>query len=237
MYIIKIIDILCLRNNIIWAYLSDNQLDRKRGRNDFKFSKLLDEYLKEKLSIEKEIKSKPAEGARLSKSDLRRIRNNDDKKVRTLNNHIFRSMANLIHFFEFINKHSSVFGKYDEKTKLYKGLFDDDIEELFGFKGPYAERYPINDAGYLVFVRLMNTILQYPNRNIKFQLARTMAHCVTQAITAIAWEKNRDPDTSAIRSPIGQIMSDDLLRTRIWAEHFTSEIRVNKKEPRRMIGF
>ena len=33
------------------------------------------------------------------------VRNNDEMKVRALDSHIFRSMANLTYFFEFINLH------------------------------------------------------------------------------------------------------------------------------------
>src|ERR1044072_1413522 len=98
--------------------------DGSKSGSPFIFSKLLEGYLQEKLLIEKEIKIKKNSGGRITETDERRIRNNDDKKVRILNNHIFRAMANLIYFFEFLNKHQEL-----------DGLFDTDVEDLFGFRG------------------------------------------------------------------------------------------------------
>ena len=42
------------------------------------------------------------------------VRNNDEKKVRTLDNHIFRSVANLIYFFEFLNLYPDLINKFGE---------------------------------------------------------------------------------------------------------------------------
>ena len=51
-----------------------------------------------------------------------RIRNNNDAKSRAIDN-LFESMANLVCFFEFIDKHPEFIER-----------FDDDIEDLFGLK-------------------------------------------------------------------------------------------------------
>ena len=77
--------------------MSDN---KKRGaQKGYSFSIILEKYLESKLKIEK-MKVKTANaGNQLSKIDKRVIKANNKKKVKVLNNHIFRSMANLIYFF------------------------------------------------------------------------------------------------------------------------------------------
>jgi len=83
-------------------------------------SKRLEKYLAETLRIE-ELKSqslteKQKAGLKLD----RRIRNNDEKKVRMLD-YLFRSMADLIYFFETVNHKPELIDK-----------FGDDIEDLLG---------------------------------------------------------------------------------------------------------
>lgn len=58
---------------------------------NIKPSQQLTKYLRETLRLErmKQKKLDPASSV---------VRNNDEKKVRTLDNHIFKSMANLIYF-------------------------------------------------------------------------------------------------------------------------------------------
>ena len=82
-------------------------------------SSRLIKYLEETLDIE-EHKSKPKK--QKQKGLARKIRSNDEKKVRTMD-YLFRSMADLIYFFEFINKNPALIKK-----------FDNDLEELLGLK-------------------------------------------------------------------------------------------------------
>ena len=59
-------------------------------------------------------------------------------------------MGNLIYFFEFINEHHEL-----------EGVFDEDIEDLFGFRGSHVERKKHDDPKYLAFFRFMSCILNY----------------------------------------------------------------------------
>ena len=72
------------------------------------------------------------------------VRNNDEKKVRTLDNHIFRSVANLIYFFEFLNLYPDLINKFGE-----------DIEDLLGFKSGGSSRNPKGEG----FVRFIIALL------------------------------------------------------------------------------
>ena len=58
-------------------------------------------------------------------------------------------MANLIYFFEFINEHHEL-----------EGVFDEDIEDLFGFRGTHVERKKLDDSKYLAFFRLMRLYIE-----------------------------------------------------------------------------
>ena len=70
------------------------------------------------------------------------VRNNDEKKVRTLDNHIFRSVANLIYFFEFLNLYPDLINKFGE-----------DIEDLLGFKSGGGSRNPKGEGLVTIYYR------------------------------------------------------------------------------------
>jgi hypothetical protein len=228
--------------------LSDN---KKSTESKFLYHKSLEDYLKKKLAIERDIKMKEETKTLITKTDRKVVRNNDDMKVRTLNNHVFRSMANLIYFFEFINKHHEL-----------DGVFDKDIEELFGLKGPHVKRHNVNDGNYLVFLRFLDAILNYDNtliveesegktltkrrikkkefdtgRNIRLQLLKAISDAALEYIQNIAGEKEGQTPSLA-RLKIGKIIAQDLERTRIWTDYYcTSDVVLNTHEPHRKIAF
>jgi hypothetical protein len=78
------------------------------------------DYLNETLKLE-EYKSNPKLKQKLGTKMARKIRSNDEKKVRTMD-YLFRSMADLIHFFDFVNKEDLI------------ERFDDDIKDLLGLR-------------------------------------------------------------------------------------------------------
>ena len=71
------------------------------------------------------------------------VRSNDEMKVRMLDNQVFRSMANLMYFFEFLNLHPELIDK-----------FGDDVVDLLGLKGG-GSRNPKGEG----FVRLVIALL------------------------------------------------------------------------------
>ena len=133
--------------------MKDN--NKKGAGASYSFALVLQDYLEEKLKIERlKIKTIQA-GNHLSEIDKRAIEANDRRKVARLNNDIFCSMANLIYFFEFINEHPEL-----------EGVFDEDIEDLFGFRGSHVERKKVDDPKYLTFFRLMSSMLNYDGDDI-----------------------------------------------------------------------
>lgn len=183
----------------------------------YSFSVILQNYLEEKLKVEK-LKIKTAQaGNQLSQIDKRAIKANDKKKVKILNNHIFRSMANLIYFFEFVADHEQL-----------KRIFDNDVEELLGFKGLYV-RGREKDEKFLVFERLIGAMIGYTNKNTRLQLIKAISRWATKSLLDLA--KEIDPELGT------KIIHHDLDRTEFWAKYCTSEIKQNTNNPHRKLGF
>ena len=197
----------------------------RQAQSGYLFSEYLDRYLQEKLKVEK---LKQESGDKISKLDMPRIKANDKNKVKILNNHIFRSMANLVYFFEFINKHPEL-----------EGVFDDDVEDLFGLRGSHVKRHKIEDGKYLVFLRFLDAVLGYDandviveerdgktytdrrvkksairksfdsSRNIRLQLISAITNATLQCIQNIAGEKEGNTPSLA-HQKIYKIIGQDL---------------------------
>jgi hypothetical protein len=103
----------------------------------------LTDYLNETLKLE-ELKSKPKQKAGLGLA--RKIRSNDEKKVRTLD-YLFRSMADIIYFFEFVNENPELIDR-----------FDDDILDMLGLREPEPHAKD-QDALYPAFSRLIKAVI------------------------------------------------------------------------------
>jgi hypothetical protein len=231
--------------------MGDNSVRDARKSYLFRFHETLDDYLQEKLKIEKLKVEKSVEGRDLSETDNRRVKANDKNKVKVLNNHVFRSMANLIHFFEFINNNHEL-----------QGVFDNDIEDLFGFRGSHVKRRRVDDSKYLVFLRFLDAILTYDNsliieerngltyterrvrrkgfdvgKNIRLQLISGLVDAALESIQNLAGEKEGEM-VNVARLKIGTLIEQDLKRTRIWRDYYcTSQIVPNTNHPHRKIGF
>ena len=224
----------------------------RSARRGYIFSDVLEDYLKEKSKIEIMKRDTKRAGNLLSKIDNRKIKANDRRKVNVLNHHVFRSMANLIYFFEFINTHHEL-----------EGIFDDDVEDLLGLRGSHVKRHKIDDPKYLIFFRFLYAMLNYDgedmivekkgdkvlttrrirksdifkkgkkqfdnSRNIRLQLAKAISECNTQIILNLGTQKDFRLGT--------KIMSTDLGRAQFWAEYCTSDIKLNTDNPHRKIGF
>lgn len=227
---------------------------KHNAQRGYIFSNVLEDYLKEKSKIEKMKRDTKRAGNQLGEIDNRAVKANDRRKVNVLNHHVFRSMANLIYFFEFINTHHEL-----------EGIFDDDVEDLLGLRGSYVKRHKIDDPKYLVFFRLIDAMLNYDSediittkdkdgkvlttdrrirksdipkkgkkqfdksRNIRLQLARVISECTTQIILNLGTRKDFRLGT--------KIMSVDLGRAEFWADYCTSDIKLNTDNPHRLIGF
>jgi len=135
-------------------------------------------------------RDKKKEGGRITVTDEREIRDNDDRKVYVLDNHVFRSMANLIYFFEFLNHNSDLIEK-----------FYGDIEDLLGlhFGSTRGRNRKYSSRKYRSFMRLIKSILGYHgpkhDQDNKFyfqrQCMRIIQRAVGDKVAAFASRDNR----------------------------------------------
>ena len=100
-------------------------------------------------------------------------------------------MANLIHFFEFVNFHS--IEKVNEKDKndhYLKGKFDDDVKDLFGIRGPHIKLHYEGDSQYVAFSRLIDAFLNYQNKEIQMELISMLGEMLIEQIRYFGLEKD-----------------------------------------------
>jgi hypothetical protein len=98
----------------------------KENKNGYVPDKLVVNYMQQKLHFEKKRKSEKLQGRELAEDDEYLALK---KRKTDVLDRIFRSMANLIFFFECMAKHSEL----DE-------LFDEDIKDLLGIRREDPQR-------------------------------------------------------------------------------------------------
>lgn len=155
--------------------------------------------------------------------DPKKVRNNDEKKVRIIDN-LFESMANLTYFFEFINKNPVLIDK-----------FVDDIDDLIGLRKHEEE----DDRKYQPFWRLIKSILGYhgpehdSDNKFYFQrrCMRIMQYAVWQKIGALT---NRIKGDAYFKNRI----KEEMLNARVWTDYFDKEVTGREtKRPKRIMAF
>lgn len=200
-----------------WSEMRDNN---SKLPKPYPYNDILDRYLNEKYKIERDRK----------KIDDVEVANNNKKKVRILDNQIFESMANLIHFFEFVNFHSiKQVNEKDKNDHYLKGKFDDDVKDLFGIRGQHLKFHYEDDRQYVAFSRLIDGFLNYQNEEVQLQLISLLGQKLIQQIRHLAWEK----DSSLFQN----IILQDLGRMSFWIKYCTSGVKSDLTEPHRKIGF
>jgi hypothetical protein len=180
-------------------------------------SRILIDYLNETLTLEKEKREK------LIDFNSKKVRNNDEKKVRMIDN-LFESMANLTYFFEFVNINPDLINK-----------FVDDIDDLIGLRKHESK----DDRRYQPFWRLIKSILGYHGPELdtdnKFyfqrRCMRIMQYAVTQKIGALT---NRIKEDAYFKNRI----KEEMFNARMWADHFDKEVTGREtKRPKRIMSF
>ncbi len=147
------------------------------------------------------------------------IRNNDEKKVRWLDN-LFTSMANLIYFFEFINDHPGVIDKFGE-----------DIEDLFGLN--------ITDPKLAPFSRFIRAIIgeahgNYDDTkfNFRIRLLKIMQFLISEKADFASMNLN-DPPTRADME-FRNMMIPVLKQAQLWMWHLDKFVE-RRRTPNRIL--
>ncbi|MFI5406939.1 MAG: hypothetical protein ACHQ1D_10555 [Nitrososphaerales archaeon] len=153
------------------------------------------------------------------------VRNNDEKKVRTLDNHIFRSVANLIYFFEFLNLYPDLINKFGE-----------DIEDLLGFKSGGGSRNPKGEGLVRFIIALLaeGSIGYDDDRRFNFRrrLLKVMQNSINQKVGSIV-KTSKDPrgynDTR-----FHDMIFQDLQRAAVWTSYLDRLTGHEEEKPKRI---
>jgi hypothetical protein len=205
------------------------------SKNSYAISGTLDQLLKDQLQYfqedEKWNKRKVAGEGDIPGDEKQKLnktkRNLDRRKVDVLDKHVFRSMANLIVFFDNLAKHPEL-----------RYVYEEDLKELLGFIGQNAEKYEDN-----IVTRLLQSILTWDtNRepiNFRLELIASIQNVLYHKLYYLTlMDKNLgDSMTNTIVSP-------DVGRALTWSRMFSSKYRQSNKkkedqarEPNRQINF
>jgi hypothetical protein len=211
----------------------------RNNKSSYTFSSKLDNFMKEQLQY-LELKNiiddkKNAEGniseeawESISKEEMKLNKNKrklDRRKVYILDKHIFPSLANLVIFFDYL-----------EKNPELRKLFEGDVKELLGFIGQYA-KYEDN-----IITRLLQSILKWdtnsdPN-NFRLELISSIQNVLYHKITDLTLtDKNLgDSITSGI---VGPDVGRALLFARMFSSRYVYSLKKKDqaKEPNRPINF
>jgi hypothetical protein len=164
----------------------------------------------------------------ISKEEMKLNKNKrklDRRKVYILDKHIFPSLANLVIFFDYL-----------EKNPELRKLFEGDVKELLGFIGQYA-KYEDN-----IITRLLQSILKWdtnsdPN-NFRLELISSIQNVLYYKITDLTLtDKNLgDSITSGI---VGPDVGRALLFARMFSSRYVYSLKKKDqaKEPNRPINF
>jgi hypothetical protein len=199
----------------------------KEYPNSYTCSAYLKEYLKETEAIARLKDDYSADNRELGKHDKLRVRSNDAEKVRILRKNIFGSMANLIYFFEFLNKHPELISK-----------FGDDVEELFGLRA--TKNMKSN-----TFPRLVYALLGYDDSrndtkerfNYRRRLLKIMQDCINAKMLNLAMHNASWPIQSPGDNRLKHMVLSDMQRADVWANFFDKLTDREYHKPSRIIDF
>ena len=188
-------------------------------KEQLRYFQLFEEWQKRKVAGKGEIPEQ-------EKSKLNKMKKNlDRRKVDVLNNHIFRSMANLIVFFDNLAEHSEL-----------REIYEEDVKELLVFKGQDA-KYEDN-----IITRLLQSILKWDSNNdpnnFRLELISSIQNVLFHKIISISLMDNKIGD-----SMTNGIVGPDVGRALLWARNLSSRYGYSSKkddqteEPRRPIKF
>jgi hypothetical protein len=205
------------------------------SKNSYAVSATLDQLLKDQLQYfqedEKLNKRKVAGEGDIPEDEKQKLnktkRNLDRRKVDVLDKHVFRSMANLILFFDNLAKHPEL-----------RYVYEEDLKELLGFIGQNAKKYEDN-----IVTRLLRSILTWnTNRdpiNFRLELMSSIQNVLFHEIINLTLM-----DENLGESITNTIVNPDVGRALIWCRMFSAKYRQSNKkkddqsrEPNRPINF
>ena len=230
---------------VLFRYMSNKNSNSK---NNYAPAPALVKFLDDKLRMQGH-NEKLREAGRKEKLNVSNttIRNSlSRRKVDIFDRHLFRSMASLTYFFEFLNNHPEL--TVD---------FENEIEELFGYKGShmkYQKTEEIDEKGtkyiksnqgenwiYCVFLRFITAILNTDDGNdvrpFRLYLINDLQYNLLKKMDRIAWQKSmkeEDEEQSLYRN----VISNDISRCKAWIKYLIKDAESpSAAKPYRLANF
>jgi len=145
--------------------------------NDIKEAGEIEKFEKRKKEIEKKYK------------------NLNTERLRFLDQHIFRSMANLTFFFEYLAKYP-----------ILLDIYEDHVMELLGIDQPSSDKTPNN----FIFDRFLNSIIRSSVTSKKLSLLNSMQYIIYQELINLSGSVLGDENLD--------IVSQDTYRPLYWIQ-------------------
>jgi hypothetical protein len=182
----------------------------------------LKEYLDEAIALEefRGLGKKTKQGATIGTHDQLRLRNNDEAKVRTIDN-LFESMANLIYFFQFMNNNPDI---------LYR--FKADIEDLLGLTGQDVSKIDAKDPP---FARLIREFIGEGHDDTNFQYRTRLLHIMQFLINQKSdWIMMKNDEPTKNDYEMRSMMITDIKRAEVWMGYI-DKYPDSDENPRRVL--
>ena len=197
-----------------------------RGKKDpnkksYIFDQRMMNFLEKELQYSKKVKKMNDEKyagkdtTELQKEIDDKFDNRNTKKLRFLDQHIFRSMANLVTFFEFLVMHPELRDEYE-----------DDIKELFGFirgNTPIEKQSQANyNSKQNVWMRLIESILTWDHRNdpnnFRLEMLAELQSIIFYKFNIVSLYVLGDEATN-------NLVNNDIGKAKTWTKIFASKYK------------
>ena len=196
----------------------DNSITNETSIGSYAYSHTIEDLLRDQLRYfmdKKKIDDRRDVGEDVSKE---RINHNKTKrllqrrKVDVLDKHIFRSMANLVLFFKYLEDHPEL-----------REIYEEDVKELLGFIGKNA-KYEDNTITRLLQSMLKWNINSDPN-NFRLELISSIQNVIYNKILVLTlMEENLG------ESITNTIVNPDVGRALIWSRMFSARYKNSEKK-------
>lgn len=161
------------------------------------------------------------------KDDLKLENNVKQNKKRLLEKVIFPSMANIVVFFEALEKHPEI-----------RESFENDIKELFGFMKGNKDNQSIYNNN--IWMRFVNSVLTWDEENDKnnfrLELISELQQIIVNRVTSLSIVKLGEYATV-------NLVQNDIIRAMVWTKMLASSYldteweRDQKTKPSRPVNF
>jgi hypothetical protein len=188
------------------------------------YSENLEVYLKEVLRLEAiKHRKKIGDKSKITVTDERDIKLNDGRKRIVLDNYIFKSMANLIYFFEFINDHPDLINKFDK-----------DIEDLLGLYGTFSKSSPFSRLIKAFIGRILGTKWHDDSNDDRFNFRRRLLTLMQILINQKVMFYTANSQKGIVDRRFSQMIVNDMQRAEVWTLYLDKYVDY-RKNPSRVI--